>query len=152
MRKYNLISSIFLLVLAGAIMTEASKLSFGSLRAPETGFLPFILSIFLALFSLVLLGQSIKEKKSKEEVSYEMRFGSWRRIGLTMGTLLLFTIFVERLGYLISSFLLVAFLLIAIEPQKWWLVIGIAVLSSIGSYVLFVLCLGITLPEGVFGF
>jgi hypothetical protein len=59
MRKRNFISGIVLLVLAGAIMMEASKLSFGSLREPEAGFLPFILSILLAVFSLILLGQSL---------------------------------------------------------------------------------------------
>jgi len=152
MRKRNFISGIVLLALAGAIMMEAGKLSFGSLREPEAGFLPFILSVLLTVFSLILLGQSIKEKKDEEEVSFEMKFGNWKRIGLAMGVLLFFTFFVERLGYLISSFFLVAFLLRAIEPQKWWLVIGIAFLSSLGSYVLFVLCLGTPLPEGMFGF
>lgn len=153
MGKRNFFSAIVLLALAVAIMLGASELSFGSLRRPEAGFLPFILSILLTVFSLILLGQSIRQRK-REEVPLvsDMRFGSWRKIGLAMSALLLFSFLVERLGYIISAFLLVAFLLSAVERQKWWLVIGIAILSSIGSYVLFVTCLGTMLPEGVLGF
>ena len=152
MKKRNFISSIVLLVLALAIMMEARKLPFGTLKAPQVGFLPFILSILLAIFSLILFARAIREKGDKEGVPFEMRFGSWEALGLAVGALLAFTVFVERVGYIISSFLFVAFLMRTIQPQKWWLVIVVALLSSLGCYILFVSCLGTTLPEGIFGF
>ena len=152
MRKRNFVSGIVLLVMAIAMMIEARKLPFGSLRVPQVGFLPFLLSILLVVFSLILLGQSIKAEKSGKEIPFEMRFGSWARIGSAVCALVAFTLLFEPLGYIISSFLLVAFLMRAVEPQKWLVAIGIALLSSFGSYMLFVTLLGTTLPKGIFGF
>ena len=150
MRRRNLISSIVLLVLAVAIVMNAGTLSFGSLWAPEAGFFPLILGVLLAILSLILLGKAVKGRGKEESLS-DMAFGRWEKIGLTAGALLAFTIFVEHLGYLISSFLLVAFLLRAVEPQKWWLVIVVAFFSSLVAYLVFGLWLDTPLPKGIFG-
>ncbi len=152
MRKRNLISSIVLLVLGLAMMAESRKLPFGSLRAPEVGFLPLILATLLVAFSLIFLVQSIRREKHEKGVPFEMRFGNWVRIGLALCALVASTLLFEPLGYILSSFFLVAFLLCTVEPQKWWVAVGIALLSSFGSYMLFVTLLGTTLPKGIFGF
>lgn len=152
MRKRNLISSIVLLVMGLAMMAESMRLPFGSLRAPEVGFLPLILAILLIALSLIFLVQSIRRQKNEKEVPLEMRFGNWVRIGLALFALVASTLFFESLGYIINSFFLVAFLLCTVEPQKWWIAVGIALLSSFGSYILFVSLLGTTLPKGIFGF
>lgn len=150
MRKRNLISSIVLLALAIAIIMNAGTLSFGSLWAPEAGFFPFILGVLLAIFSLILLGKAMKGKREEESL-FDMTFGRWGKMGLAVGALFAFTIFVEHLGYIISSFLLVAFLLRVVEPQKWWLVIVVAFFSSLVAYLVFGLWLDTPLPKGIFG-
>ncbi len=152
MRKRNLISSIVLLVLGLAMMAESRRLPFGSLRAPEVGFLPLILAVLLVALSLIFLAQSMRREKNEKEVPFEMRFGNWARIGLALCALVASALLFESLGYIISSFFLVAFLLCTVEPQKWWIAVGIALLSSFCSYLLFVTLLGTTLPKGVFGF
>jgi len=151
MRKRNLISSIVLLALAIAIILNAGTLSFGTLWAPEAGFFPFILGVLLAIFSLILLGKAVKGKREEKSL-FDMTFGRWGKMGLTVGALLAFTIFVEHLGYIISSFLLVDLLLRAVEPQKWWLVIVVAFFSSLVAYLVFGLWLDTPLPKGMFGF
>lgn len=151
MRKRNLISGIVLLTLAIAIIMMAGKLSFGSLWRPEAGFFPLVLGVLLAISSLVLLGSAIIGKE-EEKCLFEMSFGRWKKIGMIVGALFAFTIFINHLGYTITSFLLVAFLLRAVEPQKWWLAISVSLFSSLISYMIFVLWLDISLPEGIFGF
>lgn len=151
MKKVDLISSIVLLALSMAALLESSKLPFGSIKTPKMGFLPLILAIALTIFSLILLGQAIKEKRVKGLSLSNVESRSWKRIGLTVGALFAYPFFFEHLGYKISTFLLIAFLLKSIEPQKWWLTIVVALLSSLLSYLIFGVLLNIPFPTGKLG-
>lgn len=151
MRKRNLISSIVLIALAIAILVNAGQLPFGNLWAPAAGFFPVILGALLAILSLILLVQAMKGKKEEASL-FDMTSGRWEKIGLSVGGLLAFTVFVEHLGYIISSFLLVAFLMRAVEPQKWSLVIVVAFFSSLVAYLVFGSWLDTPLPKGIIGF
>ena len=72
-------------------------------------------------------------------------------MGLALGALFAFAFLFEHLGYIITTFLLIAFLLRAIEPQKWWVVILVAFLCSLVSFLVFGLLLNIQLPPGILG-
>ena len=150
MKRSNIIIAIILLGLSGYLLIESMRLGFGGLRTPQAGFFPTILSAVLAVLSLVLLGQSTKEKG---ETASPFRLGSqsWRRIALVVGVLLAFGFSVDFLGYTISSFLLVAVLLRAIEPMRWSLIIIIALSTSAISYGIFGWLLQTPLPTGIFG-
>jgi len=91
--------------------------------------------------------------KEKEKRASPFRLGreSWRRIALAVGVLLAFGFSVDFLGYTLSSFLLVAILLRAIEPMRWWLIIIIALSTSVISYGIFGWLLQTPLPTGIFG-
>lgn len=149
MKNCEYISSIILLLLSIASITEASRLPFGSLSAPHSGFFPLVLAILLGIISLVLLVNTILKKNRKEESSLTLVSGSLKRIGLVIGALFIFAFFFERLGYIISTFFLIAFLLRVIEPQKWWVVILEALLGSLLSYFIFGVLLNTSLPVGI---
>lgn len=150
MKEKDLISSILLLGFSSAFLIEALKLPLGSLRTPQPGLWPLILALILAIFSLILLVQTLIEKTGRKS-SLWARPGSWKRIGLSAGSLFAFVVVFEYLGHLISIFLLIAFLMRAIEPQKWWLVILVGFSSSLFCYLVFVLLLNIPLPQGILG-
>jgi len=150
MKKWDLVSSLVLLGLGMVMFMEALKMPFGSLREPQVGFGPLILSVLLAVFSLVLLGQAIHEQGG-QRVPFFARPGSWKKIGLTVGGLFAYAFFYEHLGHLLSTFALMVFLLRLIEPLKWWLVIGIALFSSLASYLGFGIFLNLPLPPGILG-
>ena len=153
MKKKDVISSIFLLALAGVVFFEVRKLPIGSLGAPRLGLWPLILAILLVGLSLILLAQAIKKKENKKEKSaFWGGPDSWKRFGLAVGALFAFGFVYEHLGYLISVFLLISFLLRAIESIKWWVVITVALSSSVCSYLLFGVVLETQLPAGLFGF
>jgi putative tricarboxylic transport membrane protein len=147
MKKGDLITSIVLLALAVVTLLYAIKLPFGTLKSPHVGFFPLVVAILLGIFSLFLLWQAIKEK---EGISFFWRGSEgWKRISLTLGTLFAIAIFFERLGYVISTLLLIAFLLWVIGRQKWWVVIMTAFLSALGFYLLFGILLKSQLPTGI---
>ena len=150
MKRSNIIIAITLLGLSGYVLIESMRLGFGGLRTPQAGFFPTILSAVLAVLSLVLLGQATKEK---EERASPFRLGpaSWRRIALAVGVLLSFGFSVDFLGYSLSSFLLIAILLRAIEPMRWSLIIIIALSTAVISFGIFGWLLQTPLPTGIFG-
>jgi len=148
MKKARLIASIILLALSCAALIETSKLPVGNLHSPQAGFFPLAIGILLGIFSIIFLVQSMKEK-AEESRSVSESPKSWQKIILTLVTLFAIALFFERLGYLISSFLLIGFLLAAVSKQKWWTVITTAFLSSLISYLLFGIVLKTQLPGGL---
>lgn len=148
MGRKGVISAVTLLALALAALLEASKLTFGTLSSPQAGFFPLILAPILAGFSLLLLGQAIKGRQEGAS-TFQIGPGTWQRIGLAMGALLAFGLVFETLGYITSTFLLIAFLLRGVERQKWWLVVVVAFSTSLVSYLIFGLLLNTPLPAGI---
>jgi hypothetical protein len=148
MRKSAAISGMALLALALATLFEARKLPFGGLSSPQAGFFPLILAILLAVFSLPVLSQAVKDDNANRFVE---RARNLRGIGLALAALLAFALLFERLGYMVSSFLFIAFLLRAVERQKWWLVVAVAFSTSLVSYLIFGWLLGMSLPAGILG-
>jgi putative tricarboxylic transport membrane protein len=148
MGRNNVISAVTLLALAVAALREASKLPFGRLSAPQPGFFPLILAILLAIFSLVLIVQAIG---GTQEESAASRGGSatWKRIVLAVAALVVFAVLFESLGYIISTFLFIAFLLRAVERQNWGLVAVVAFSTSLITYLVFGLLLETPLPPGI---
>ena len=151
MGRNNVISAVTLLGLALAALLEASKLPFGRLSSPQAGFFPLVLAILLAIFSLVLMAQAIGGPNEKSGAS---RGGSatWKKIVLAIAALVVFGLLFESLGYIISTFLFIAFLLRAVEQQKWSLVLVVAFLTSLTTYLVFGLFLNTPLPGGILGF
>lgn len=148
MRKSAAISGMALLALALATLFEARKLPFGALKSPQAGFFPVILAILLFIFSLAVLAEAAKGEEANDSVE---RPRNLARIGLALAALVAFAFLFERLGYMGSAFLFIAFLLRAVERQKWWLVVAVAFSTSLVSYLIFARLLSMSLPAGILG-
>jgi len=151
MEKKQLITSAILMVLAALTLEEASRLPFGTLRTPQAGFWPLILGVVLSFLSLIHFGGTMK-KRAEKGSPFWAEPGAWKKIGLVVVSLVGFAFLFELLGYLISVFLLMGFLLRIVKPLKWWLVFVVASLSSVLSYLIFGSLLSTPLPSGIFGF
>ena len=150
MRKTDIVAGIILLALSIITLLEIRQLPVGNLASPQPGFFPLILAIILSILSVVLLRQAIQTKeKGKGKGKFWGSSGGRKRISLTLGVLFIVAIFFERVGYLISAFFLIAFLLVAIGNQKWWVAITAGFLSAMVSYLLFGLLLKGSLPAGI---
>ena len=150
MAEKDRISSIFWLFLSLGILKESWGLPFGSLSRPMHGFFPFTVGTVLGLLSLAYLLKSwLGRKKEEEGFKFFPVSGGSKRIGLTLGSLLVFYLLLESAGFLIAAFFLIFVLIRFVEPQKWFYSVAIAVLISLSSYLLFQVVLKSNLPMGI---
>ena len=63
-----------------------------------------------------------------------------------------YSLFLDTLGFLVSTFILLLMLFRFVGPQKWVVAVGGSALASIASYVVFELWLKTQLPRGILGF
>ena len=148
MRRLTIAASLILAGLAGLTLFEASRLAFGSIRVPQTGFFPSILAILLLFFSIALLVQTCRQaggESGEQPITSE----AWIRISITLAAMLGFALVLETLGFLLSTFTVMLVLLRVIEPQKWPRVFAVALATALISYFLFGRLLNIPLPAGV---
>ncbi len=74
---------------------------------------------------------------------------SWVKISLALLSLIFYMIFLDFLGYIATTIIFVFFLLKFVGKKGWGISIVMAVLVSLGSYALFKMALGVSLPRGL---
>ena len=152
MKKSDLASSSFWLIFSILASGESYRLGLGNFRGPGPGFLPFVASLVLGGLSSLLLLQTIYRKEEEKELTKALSdWGSWGKVVYTLAALLLYVFLLEKLGFLLCTFLLVAFLLLVIEGQRPSVVMATAFFATVFSYILFQVWLNIQLPSGVLG-
>jgi putative tricarboxylic transport membrane protein len=142
-------SSLFWLIVGGLICFGALKLSLGTAKNPGVGFFPFISGSALVLLSLVLFIQSRSIPKTFGSAALWTDKGKMLKVLLTIAALLVYGSVMEYLGFLLSTFLFLGFLLRVVEPQRWPMVVGGSALVSLVSYGIFALWLKAELPKGI---
>jgi putative tricarboxylic transport membrane protein len=151
MKTSNIAISVILIGLAGFVLMQTRHLPFGTLQVPQTAFFPAILATLLLGFSFILLAQTLVAAPERRWGADRIAAEGWVRIGATLAAMVAFALVLERLGFLLTTFLLMVLLLRAVESQRWPKVVGIAVTAALISYALFGWLLGIPLPAGVLG-
>jgi hypothetical protein len=124
------------------------KIGIGKLSEPGPGLMPFGGGILLGVLSLADLLLRNASGLEGDEIGF--KGARWGRLFLTMITLFAFALLLPILGYLITTFLVMLFLYKCIEPQKWWVALSAALLSTILTYLLFGVALKTFFPEGIF--
>ena len=59
-----------------------------------------------------------------------------------------YTFLLDPLGYPLCTFLLILFMLLVLDPQRWTVALGMAALTAVGTYVIFAVWLSVPLPRG----
>jgi hypothetical protein len=148
-------SAAVALLLFGALTAGlALQLPLGTLRAPGSGFFPFVLGLMLvALAAAELLRTRLARPKPAPAAPAPSpaEEGAARRVVLFMAVVAVSTALLQPIGYVGSSFLLMLGLL-KVLGTRWGASTLIAALSAAACHVLFVLWLRIPMPAGPFGF
>ena len=153
MDKRDLVSSLVWFSVGLFIVFGSLSLEIGTLNNPRSGLFPLIAGSLLSLFSLVILTQATLAKTSEKKSLSKLFAGSdWRKVLYTIGALLIYSITLDTIGFLVVTLLLLIFLFRGIEPQKWKIAIGLSLLASVVSYLLFDRALQLQLPRGFLGF
>ena len=151
MKLYQLGSSIFLLLFGIFTCFEAQKLEIGRITRPGPGFFPFWSGLVLVISSLVLAIKSSREKLESSPSFGEMWKGlHWGKVLFCLAVVVLYAIFLECVGYIISTFLLMLLLFRAVE-MGYLLAIPGSIITSFITYALFRLWLQVQLPVGLWG-
>jgi hypothetical protein len=140
------IVNIFLFLFAIFFAIGAYRLGLGSLERPGPGFVIFLASMVLLIFSAYRL------LFSKGGIPLRLAFPrkGLIRVLLIVISLLLYAKLMPVGGYLLSTFILTWFLLFLNGIKIHWAVVFSAMISLLSWYVF--VKLGCELPEGFLGF
>lgn len=150
MKKNNLYTSIIWAAFGLYITFEGYRLGFGTFSAPKSGFLLVLAGIILSGLSIALFVQTFVSKQ-KEETRTLWKGLQWRKGIKTMAVLFVYALVLRWMGFLLSSFLLLLFLLKGLEPQRWRVAILISVVSVAVCYLIFGVFLESQFPMGILG-
>ncbi len=111
--------------------------------------MPFGAGLLLLIFSLAAWFRESREEE-KEEGPWAGPY--WKRVITTIISLSVYALILTKIGYLITTFLLMVFLFRTPENKKWVVIIVKAALSVGITYFVFDKWLECQLPKGVFSF
>lgn len=153
MRLHEQIFNAFWIFFGCAICVLSVQLTLWDSSGPGSGCIPFIAGILIGATGLVLFVlECARGSRDRRPEGFFPNALAIRRILFILSALCFMALTVAHLGFLVSSFLAVCFLLGAIEPQKWTTTVVVALASSLGSYYLFKGLLQVPLPRGILGF
>ena len=81
-----------------------------------------------------------------------MRNVRWKKSLIVFLSLLAYVLLLKPLGFLLVTAFFIGFLLVAVQPQRWYVVISGAIGTAIGTYGIFEVWLKAQLPKGPLGF
>ena len=145
-------SSLFWLGVGTFICIGSLRLSLGQFRNPGPGFLSFFAGLVITGLALMVHLRSRKRrpgttKEKSEPIWSDPKKGM--KIAMTVVALLVYAVVMNYLGFLISTFLFLAFILKTIEPQRWSVTLIGSLVASAAFYVIFEIGLQSQLPKGL---
>ena len=138
--------SIFLLAFAAFFCKESFHLGMGNLHNPGAGFIPFLSGILLGCLSIGIFIKGTLEKKVNPGFGKEWKKGLW-----VLGSLAFYYLFLERLGFLISTLIFLILSLLSFRPRNVINILLVSFITVIISYLVFGLWLKVQLPKGFLG-
>ena len=153
MKKADLITGVVFLALSGVVINEARQMSPSRSFGPGMGFLPFWLGVLIAVLAVILLTKAwLRQATEKDNKSPFPEKKVLIAITGVLAGLAVYILLIEVLGYLVDTFLYVAFLLGVLLRERWKVTVLVAVLTTVGLYTIFRVFLGVPLPRNMFGF
>lgn len=144
-------TAVALTALGAGGVVEARRLAIGTVAQPGPGFFPLCLAAALTLTGTGLIVQALREGPPASPAARGPA-GGLRRVVVALVALFAYVLTMSSIGFVLGTFLLVAFLFRAIEPQRWALTLGGAAATAVLAHVVFRLWLGVRLPSGPWGF
>lgn len=152
MKTYNRIAGLFFLGVGVFFALYARSVEIGTWSEPGPGFLPFWAGVTLTAMAVALLFGTYGRKVWTAKPSFFPQTDSWIRVLATFLSLIAYNLLLTPLGFTLTTFLFLAFLVKFIFPQAWMRTLLVAVLGSVIARLLFINFLETQLPKGFLGF
>ncbi len=155
MKKRDRASSLFWMGFGVLFVISAWQQGLLRRGVPGPGFLPFICGIVLIGLSLMVLIPALGAGKNGkggggEQEKFFPEKGSRRRLAYALTALVAYGICLPYLGFLLTTFVFMLFMLRLMEPQKWIWVFLLSLSTAILAYLLFA-AMEVQLPQGILG-
>jgi putative tricarboxylic transport membrane protein len=151
MRRVALYCNVFWLLFSLLTCIESYRLKLGDVTKPGPGFFPFGAGLIMLFLSLIALFQWMgKKEPSEEETRKELV--RWWNLVIILAATLAYALSLEKIGFLINTFLLITLLLKVVEPQTWKTSILGGVITAIAANVVFNVLFQAQIPSGILGF
>lgn len=130
---------------------QSTRLQVGSVWRPGPGFFPLLLAAALALVAVMI---AVRAWRSRARTAVADGGGGGvdaRRLLLTIGAFAAYVLLFERLGFLLASGALLAFLFGALGRYRWPFALAGGAIVAVAAYVVFDYWLAVRLPPGPLG-
>jgi putative tricarboxylic transport membrane protein len=154
-KKRDAAAAVCWITLGCVISIWSASFPFGKSERPGPAIFPLGTGLILISLGIILFVQARKrhQEKSKEAVVPLIpRGAAFRRVAFSLGGMLLSAVLLDHLGFILTFFCLILFLVRAVEPQQWKKDTFYAVIFTLAAYALFQVLLKTTLPKGFLGF
>jgi putative tricarboxylic transport membrane protein len=152
MQSYNGIAGIFFLFIGVFFVLYARTVEIGTFTEPGPGFLPFWAGLTLVTMSIILLLRTYATKSRAAKSAFFPLPDSWKRVLAVFLSLIAYNLLLTPLGFTVTTFLFLIFLVKFIFPQTWKRTLVVGALGSIFARLLFINFLETQLPRGLLGF
>lgn len=139
----DVVGGLFLFLVSAGAMVGALHLHVGTPTDPQPGFFPFVGGLVVMIFSAIILVQGWLGRTKKKTA-----FGDLGRPALLLCVLILLVGILDRVGYVIGTFVASGFILRILRVKSWRAILITSLCLSIGTYILFDKLLGVELPVG----
>jgi putative tricarboxylic transport membrane protein len=139
------IVGIVIFLIGAGIFWQGKRLWMGTLRGPGPGFFPNLVSILIMILALFLIIPKVKGKSEGGVFTLNATI----RIAIILAALVAYSFALEPLGFLATSFLLMACLFRVYGNLRWPVAILYSLIGVVASYLLFEVALEGNLPKGV---
>jgi putative tricarboxylic transport membrane protein len=152
MTRLDCYSSGFWLFFSIYIATESYRLGLGNWHDPGPGYFPFGAAMLLGCMAFGVLVSSLRKGTAQKiQPTLKEKF-HWTNVIMVLTSMVLYTIFLNTIGFVLCTFLIVVFFVKVIALQRWTTSITAALGMAAGSYLLFSVFLKAPLPKGFFLF
>ncbi|MBI5443817.1 MAG: tripartite tricarboxylate transporter TctB family protein [Deltaproteobacteria bacterium] len=124
------------------------RLGVGQIRSPGPGFMPFLLGVLFFLAAAVTFAREVSPRRQGEGERKEALPSNLGKIAAVLVTLLAYGVLLERLGYVVTTFPVLAVLFFAAGVRRWAVAAGSSLALTVLTYLLFGY-LGVLLPSGI---
>ncbi len=142
----DVLGSLLLFLVGLGAVIGAMRLHVGSPTEPQPGFFPFLAGIALISLSSIIFFHGWLGHGEKKTV-----FGEVGRPALMLAVLIALVAVLDRLGYVLGTFVASGLILRILRVKSWRVLILTCLGLSLGTYLLFDRLLGIDLPMGMLG-
>ena len=146
--RKDLFSSLFFLLLSIYVCWQSFELGVGRLSKPGPGFFSFLSGLGLGLLAAGIFFKGLANRPRETVSSEKIR---WSPLVITFGSLVGFVLFVNTLGFNLSTFLFITIILRTVGKKTFALSVLTGLSTAFGTYILFRVFLESQLPQGPFG-